>query len=776
MINTAVLFTVTATLTGFLGAAVQASGVDQFFTIFTGDCDTTSRMDIGLHLLFNAFSTAVLASSSFFSQILNAPSRQEIDDCHAKGKFLHIGISSWRNTCSMAKWKTVVAWLVLLLSSTPMHLFFNSAIFGTDRREAKYHLTVASEEFVHGAKYFAPGAGLWHPFLGLFGYGDMDFEHACASDISINNFSGYCTVDIPENTNEVSCAREYASCHGAKKYRDLVVVVEKNSSWARNSLWDFNNEVSRVWDSMWPQKEDNSLWSSASCILTEDYAYSPQQCSLIDDRTDGWRVECGAGLRPANCANTCSGVLGPYDTSSFRYRAPWSRFGRLTSTAPWITTSNPARTPRTVTVASLRQTAPGPEGSKRNATQFGARPGTGQLSVAYCLAEPITQQCSVMLSKLLPLIVTVCVLVKTLTCALVVTVMRRQDPLVTLGDTIESFVVTPDAITIGEVPISSPRQTLNIDGKYHQATHPPDLRWQSKAMRGHSSIDSRDWVLGSAFIILAALLTVTFVMDPGTLSGLFSDESHDLGSITTGLPSSPTELTTDTGNSNVLTTIQALLAVGGAQSILSLWYLLYGQLLTQSVMAHEWASSSTGLCPLRVTSPHGRQVPKYFTLKTYTVGPDSNLPDGAALEFRFSNTMLLIVLSACLVTAVLLIGIAHRKIPGHMPPVGTNTCLIAAACHLPPLSMPEHEPDVKPRADLPRPNTNEKPKEPENEGPMPQHEPDVESRADILSSPKPNDESDESQQKSSANETERRIKISRGLLTWGMVPNAWRIV
>ncbi|KAK4220538.1 hypothetical protein QBC38DRAFT_342817, partial [Podospora fimiseda] len=150
----------TTILISLLAVAFQASNngaSKRYFIMFRANCDTVGRIDISLHLLLNAFSTAVLASSNFFMQILNVPTRQEIDHWHSKcgptQYFFHIGVSSWKNAFRVKRWKTV-AWVVLLISSIPINLFFNSAIFPTDSREGEYNMVIAKEDFARGGEFF----------------------------------------------------------------------------------------------------------------------------------------------------------------------------------------------------------------------------------------------------------------------------------------------------------------------------------------------------------------------------------------------------------------------------------------------------------------------------------------------------------------------------------------------------------------------------------------------------------------------------------------------
>jgi hypothetical protein len=61
-------------------------------------------------------------------QVLNAPTRSECDKAHARGDWIDIGVTSLRNIAKVT-WPRRVLWLLLGLSSVPIHLFYNSAAF-----------------------------------------------------------------------------------------------------------------------------------------------------------------------------------------------------------------------------------------------------------------------------------------------------------------------------------------------------------------------------------------------------------------------------------------------------------------------------------------------------------------------------------------------------------------------------------------------------------------------------------------------------------------------
>jgi hypothetical protein len=130
-------FLATATLginIGILAWLNQQKSADDVFSadhqvpVFSGDCDTAAALQLWVHLGINILSSVLLGASNFSMQVLSAPIRREVDRAHAKGSYLDIGVQSPRNLFSIAPWRTVL-WWVLLLSSIPLHLLYNSAFF-----------------------------------------------------------------------------------------------------------------------------------------------------------------------------------------------------------------------------------------------------------------------------------------------------------------------------------------------------------------------------------------------------------------------------------------------------------------------------------------------------------------------------------------------------------------------------------------------------------------------------------------------------------------------
>ena len=90
-------------------------------TIVKGNVATTSRISTALHIFINVLSTTLLTSSNYAMQLLCAPTPEEISRAHQTGKWLEIGLMSFRNLRQIEK-KRALLWWLLALSSAPLHL------------------------------------------------------------------------------------------------------------------------------------------------------------------------------------------------------------------------------------------------------------------------------------------------------------------------------------------------------------------------------------------------------------------------------------------------------------------------------------------------------------------------------------------------------------------------------------------------------------------------------------------------------------------------------
>jgi hypothetical protein len=98
--------------------------------LYEGNCDSTDRWNLGLHVLINVCSTLLLSASNYTMQCLISPTRAECDVAHARGDWLEIGIPNVRNL-SKISWRRSAVWFFVACSSIPIHLLYNSVVFKT---------------------------------------------------------------------------------------------------------------------------------------------------------------------------------------------------------------------------------------------------------------------------------------------------------------------------------------------------------------------------------------------------------------------------------------------------------------------------------------------------------------------------------------------------------------------------------------------------------------------------------------------------------------------
>lgn len=94
---------------------------DGIGTLIDGSCSRVKTWGLWLHFAINALSTLLLGASNYCMQYLTSPTRQEVDEAHARRVWLDIGVQSVRNLRHIS-WTRVLLWCLLGLSSVPLHL------------------------------------------------------------------------------------------------------------------------------------------------------------------------------------------------------------------------------------------------------------------------------------------------------------------------------------------------------------------------------------------------------------------------------------------------------------------------------------------------------------------------------------------------------------------------------------------------------------------------------------------------------------------------------
>lgn len=93
-----------------------------FASLYTGKCSVAKGWSIGLHVVINILSTALLGASNYCMQCLASPSRAEVDDMHRRSKWLSIGISNIFDLLLFKTGRCRMLGSILLITSLPIHL------------------------------------------------------------------------------------------------------------------------------------------------------------------------------------------------------------------------------------------------------------------------------------------------------------------------------------------------------------------------------------------------------------------------------------------------------------------------------------------------------------------------------------------------------------------------------------------------------------------------------------------------------------------------------
>lgn len=153
--------TTTAILVTNLALTIWASSryplSDGFGIMYEGDCDVVDSRGLWLHVLVNGLSSILLSGSNYTMQCLTSPTRWECDYAHARGDWLNIGVAGVRNLTRIS-WQRQVFCFLLAVSSIPIHLLYNVAVFKTLGANS-YTLIVANSGFpMRRMQYIMPAS------------------------------------------------------------------------------------------------------------------------------------------------------------------------------------------------------------------------------------------------------------------------------------------------------------------------------------------------------------------------------------------------------------------------------------------------------------------------------------------------------------------------------------------------------------------------------------------------------------------------------------------
>ena len=319
--GTVLLINVVVTVWG----AAEFGVYGNLVTIQDGDCSKSKKLSLWLHLAINILSTLLLGASNYCMQCLSSPSRAEINSAHSQHIWLDIGIPSVRNLRRVS-WNKVILWWLFAISTVPLHLLYNSAIFSTIGAN-EYETFIGSENLLTGVGFN------W----------SLPFDNQVYPNSTLRYFQRAANWD---NLTNEECRKLYSQPY----------VTGNNNVLAVTSALNATSPVLNSTYPVWQGNPQNFLCSGGHDCNTN--APVPNWTTIVGlGRGDAWAVP-----------------------------------------------------------------------------------------IQYCLSQPVEGHCTLQFSILIITIVLVCNVTK-LACMMMLLLRQQAKPLVTLGDTVESFLETPDPTT-----------------------------------------------------------------------------------------------------------------------------------------------------------------------------------------------------------------------------------------------------------------------------------------------------------------------------------------
>ncbi|KAL1629800.1 hypothetical protein SLS56_005196 [Neofusicoccum ribis] len=374
--------------------------------IYEGNCGKVDRVSTGVHLLINVLSTLLLGSSNYIQQCLSAPTRREVDLAHLKGIWLEIGQPSLRNLRFVPRWKLLM-WILLALSSLPLHLFYNSTFYSSLAHN-DYDYYFASGKFFEGAafntsEFPSPGTERYNNY-NCYGEGNYTSCFPATYQTDPNSMQeDALRFDRLENED---CIRAYAQDFLAAR-RNLVLVVD-----------DLDNTTS----SLYSLRQYQVVPVGYGTPTPDPYYW------ICSNPSWYWKADYPV----------CSNALGSIEAHA------------------------------------------------SNWTVYGYR-------IRYCQSESVDPKCR--LNFNLPVLVIVIVFnaIKVVCICFVARRMRDQ-PMITLGDAVASFLRSPDAATKGMCLATRAHFQRSSKGPdWSQAIESP-MTYKPQKMRWMRTASIRHWV------------------------------------------------------------------------------------------------------------------------------------------------------------------------------------------------------------------------------------------------------------------------------------------
>ncbi|OOF94116.1 hypothetical protein ASPCADRAFT_208673, partial [Aspergillus carbonarius ITEM 5010] len=413
-------------------------------TIYEGSCSRTKAWTTGLHLLINVLSTVVLGASSYCMQCLTAPARSDVDRAHGERVWLHIGVASLRNL-AWAERSRLALWTALAITSLPIHLIYNSAVFfalGTK----EYNVVLASANF----DFDRPPSAHYN----------ASYAECFESNTAMNMSAFYADLPKFKNLTRKECVQKHTANFPANL--GTLILVTRNLTVANETLrWvsmgnppsDYEGGV--TYGYRWMCTQFGISYCTASNLL----GAVDQWAAPVVNRWSAPVVNATVDL-PQGRAAINGMVPDLYNMGDFEWResGSWSLLDDFESLATdLLAFPSESSLQQALDNATLWKNSTWARAVRLQTTneeacsadfqlQPGWTAGADAYPVEYCLSQETAEHCELQYSPTICLVVIACNVVKFL-CMLLTARNDRKDIFLTVGDAMASFLTHPDPTT-----------------------------------------------------------------------------------------------------------------------------------------------------------------------------------------------------------------------------------------------------------------------------------------------------------------------------------------
>ncbi|KAL4883546.1 hypothetical protein BJY04DRAFT_226567 [Aspergillus karnatakaensis] len=668
-----------------------------FASLYMGKCSVAKNWSTGLHLIINILSTAMLGASNYCMQCLASPSRAQVDEAHEKRVWVKIGIPNIWNLLRWQRGKRQVLGWILIITSLPIHLIYNSAVYFS-LGPMEYTVLSGHAGSINGnhstdfEKCFLQNAGVELPFYNA-AIDESQFKtmskQECIDTFAQDYVSGQRMVVLV--TNSSMSEGEPMSWIGRGNAKSFDDKSGSSFSWLCNYEYDCGKSKVEQMTADWTAR-GFEWWNPRMHV---EIPTSPGETYL----SKGWLTIGHYGIPNTPDTQRLNDLL-EQDPTVEQLQA------QLDDRSNW---------PNASFIDNVK--IHGYEPRCIISDQQSDRSGETYL-VDHCMTLTTEETCQLFFSPPICIIVIGCNIIK-LICTLFTARDTREDVFLTIGDAIASFLTRPDFTTAGSCLMSKPlvdKRTQGWKKRLRKKEEQMDINNNQKTLplrllprkRWFQAASLTRWVCTITIFVLM-LIPAIYVLRLGILDFNEAYGSQSIWDSGLGDPSAATILSGLDMEATTNGIFSMILMANTPQILVSIAYFMYNGLLTCMLSAVEYDNYATKKKPLRVSWPRGQQRSTYYLSLPYRYSLPL-LAVSAVLHWLVSQSLFFveiipfdqngtreigdevvtcgyspvaiifaIVVGGCLLLASILLGL--RPFRSHMPLAAQCSAAISAACH-----------------------------------------------------------------------------------------------